>query len=111
MSRPDSRRASVAIAAGATRRSGISAPVANRRYLRAMAVTSLYAMSPALTQFVSGLHHFEADDRTAPVLERILPGGRVHLMVNLHEDEFRIYEGSDCATVHRSGGAVLEGPT
>jgi AraC-like DNA-binding protein len=75
-----------------------------------MGATSLLSIASALTPFVSGLHHFEADD--SPVsLERILPGGHVSLMVNLHENEFRIYEGSDCATVRRSGGAVLEGPS
>jgi AraC-like DNA-binding protein len=30
-------------------------------------------------------------------------------MVNLHEDEFRIYHGEDCGTVRRTRGAVLEG--
>ena len=44
-------------------------------------------------------------------LERILPGGRIHVMVNLSEDEFRTYHGPDCATVHRTSGAVLGGPS
>ena len=74
-----------------------------------MTATSLHSISPSLRAFVTGLHHFEADDSPA-TLERILPGGRVSLMVNLHEDEFRIYEGRDYSTVCRSGGAVLEGP-
>ena len=74
-----------------------------------MTATSLHSISPKLTAFVSGLHHFEAENSPA-TLERILPGGRVTLMVNLHEDEFRIYEGRDHSTVYRSGGAVLEGP-
>ena len=76
-----------------------------------MHAVSLPWFSPALTPFVTGLHLFEANDHAAPALERILPGGQVHLMVNLHEDEFRIYEGPGCTTVHRSGGAVLEGPS
>jgi AraC-like DNA-binding protein len=76
-----------------------------------MLAASLPTLSPALTPFVSGLHLFEANDHAAPALERILPGGQVHLMVNLHEDEFRIYEGAGFATVRRSGGAVLEGPS
>ena len=62
--------------------------------------------SPALAPFVSGLHFFESSGPTT--LEKILPGGQVHLMVNLHEDEFRIYERD---VVHRTHGAVLEGPT
>ena len=43
-------------------------------------------------------------------LERVLPGGRVHLMVNLLEDEFRTYHGADCVCVERTRGAVLAGP-
>lgn len=43
-------------------------------------------------------------------MERILPGGRVHVMVNLYEDEFRTYHGPDCASVHRTRGAILAGP-
>jgi len=42
-----------------------------------------------LAPFVSGLHFFESSGPTT--LEKILPGGQVHLMVNLQEDEFRIY--------------------
>jgi AraC-like DNA-binding protein len=76
-----------------------------------MPAASLYPTSHALRPFVTGLHYFEADDHSPTELERILPGGNVHLMVNLHEDEFRIYEGDDYETVLRSGGAVLEGPT
>ncbi|HEY2375067.1 MAG TPA: helix-turn-helix domain-containing protein [Gemmatimonadaceae bacterium] len=74
-----------------------------------MSAVSMHRLSPALSRFVSGLHYFEADDDSPPELERILPGGNVHLMVNLHEDEFRIYEGADYSEVRRSGGAVLEG--
>ncbi len=40
-------------------------------------------------------------------LERVLPGGRIHVMVNLYEDEFRTYHGPAGATVHRTHGAVL----
>jgi AraC-like DNA-binding protein len=76
-----------------------------------MSTASLRPISHALTPFVSGLHYFEADHHSPPALERILPGGNVHLMVNLDEDEFRIYEGDGFETVRRSGGAVLEGPT
>jgi len=43
-------------------------------------------------------------------MERILPGGRVHVMVNLYEDEFRTYHGPDCAGVHRTRGSILAGP-
>jgi AraC-like DNA-binding protein len=82
-----------------------------RRYLRRVPATSTRPLSPALSPFVTGLHHLESESESAPTLERILPGGQVHLMVNLHEDEFRIYDGVDCSTVWRSRGAVLEGPS
>ena len=62
--------------------------------------------APALAPFVTGLHYFESDGPAT--LERILPGGQTHLMVNLYEDEFRLYEG---AIVRRTRGAVLEGPS
>ena len=73
-----------------------------------MSVVAVRSPSPALARFVSSLNYIESDIPTS--LERILPGGRIHLMVNLCEDEFRTYDGPDCATVHRTHGAVLEGP-
>lgn len=50
-----------------------------------MASVSTLSLSPALSPLVAGLHYHESEG--VPTLERILPGGRVHLMVNLHEDE------------------------
>jgi len=64
--------------------------------------------SPALSPFVASLHYHEGI--TPDALERILPAGRVHLMVNLYEDEFRTYHGPDSASVRRTHGAVLGGP-
>ena len=77
-----------------------------------MPSVSTRPLTPALAPFVTGLHYLEADvDRAAPAaLERILPSGRVHVMVNLHEDEFRTYHGGRSDTVRRCRGAVLEGP-
>jgi AraC-like DNA-binding protein len=72
-----------------------------------MSSTSIRVVAPALRPFVTGLHYIESDG--PPTIERILPSGRVHLMVNLHEDEFRTYHGGDCATIRRTRGAVLEG--
>ncbi|HEX4808926.1 MAG TPA: AraC family transcriptional regulator [Bryobacteraceae bacterium] len=62
----------------------------------------------ALAPFVASFHYHEGE--LAATVERILPTGQVHLMVNLDEDEFRTYSGLDCATVHRTDGAVLAGP-
>jgi hypothetical protein len=44
-----------------------------------------------------------------PARERALPGGQVHLMVNLHEDEFRTYADRG-AEPHRTRGVVRAGP-
>jgi len=64
--------------------------------------------SAALAPFVASLHYHSGEIPDA--MERILPGGRVHLMVNLYEDEFRTYLGPDSATIHRTHGAVFAGP-
>ena len=64
--------------------------------------------SLVLAPFVASFHYHEGNLPAA--LERILPTGQAHLMVNLSEDEFRTYSGMDCGTVSRTGGAVLAGP-
>jgi len=73
-----------------------------------MPTVALRPRSPALSPFVASLHYHEGAIPDA--MERILPGGRVHLMVNLYEDEFRTYRGPDSATIHRTHGAALGGP-
>lgn len=59
------------------------------------------ALPPPLAPYVAALHYHEgnADGQR----ERILPGGNIHLLVNLHADEVRVDHGS-------SRGAVLQGP-
>jgi AraC-like DNA-binding protein len=64
--------------------------------------------SQALAPFVASFHYHEAE--LASTVERILPTGQAHLMVNLDEDEFRTYSGTACGAVHRRSGAVLAGP-
>jgi AraC-like DNA-binding protein len=64
--------------------------------------------SAALAPFVASFHYHEGE--LAAAVERILPTGQAHLMVNLDEDVFRTYSGPDCGTVHRACGAVLAGP-
>jgi AraC-like DNA-binding protein len=64
--------------------------------------------SPALSPFVASFHYHES--AFPAVVERILPSGQAHLMINLEEDEFRTYGGVDCRAVHRTKGAVLAGP-
>jgi AraC-like DNA-binding protein len=65
--------------------------------------------SAPLAQFVESLH-FHAGDPVPFGLERILPGGQIHIMVNMEEDQFRTYSGPDCSTVSRTRGAILQGP-
>jgi AraC-like DNA-binding protein len=64
--------------------------------------------SPALAPFVASLGY--VGGILPPGRERVLPSGTVSLLVNLHEDEFRTYEGPDFGTVRRTHGAVLVGP-
>ena len=64
--------------------------------------------SRALAAFVKSFHYHEND--LPFVLERIMPNGQVHLMVNLAEDEFRTYSGARAEHKHRQSGAVLAGP-
>jgi AraC-like DNA-binding protein len=64
--------------------------------------------SRALAEFVKAFHFCETDLPFS--LERIMPNGQVHLMVNLGEDEFRTYSGSQAEQKHRHSGAVLAGP-
>jgi AraC-like DNA-binding protein len=64
--------------------------------------------SLALAPFVASFHYHEGELTAA--VERILPTGQAHLMVNLDEDEFRTYNGPDCGTAHHTCGAVLAGP-
>ena len=50
------------------------------------------------------------DDRRPRALERVLPSGAAQLIVNLAEDETRVYEESEAGLVcQRSPGAVLNG--
>ena len=44
------------------------------------------------------------------MLERIMPNGRAHLMVNLAEDEFRTYGVAHAEQVSRHSGVVVTGP-
>ncbi len=73
-----------------------------------MATAGGRPISPLLAPFVAGIYHHEGE--VPERLERILPGGRIHLMVNLYENEFRTYHGPNCGTVRRTMGAILGGP-
>jgi AraC-like DNA-binding protein len=65
-------------------------------------------LSSALKPFVKSFHYHEADFPFT--LERIMPNGQAHLMVNLAEDEFRTYGEARAEEVCEHSGAVVAGP-
>lgn len=69
----------------------------------------VHAPSAALAPFVNCYWYFETEG-VAHTKERVLPSGTAQLLVNLHEDELRWYDGADYQSVHRSGGAAFAGP-
>ena len=73
-----------------------------------MSTLAVRPRSAALRPFVHSLHYHELDLPFA--LERIVPSGQAHLMVNLAADEFRTYPGASLNEVTRHSGAVLAGP-
>lgn len=64
--------------------------------------------SPALAALVKSFHYHETDLPFA--LERIMPNGQAHLMVNLGENEFRTYDPACAARLQCHTAAVLSGP-
>ncbi|MBL8970532.1 MAG: AraC family transcriptional regulator [Myxococcales bacterium] len=70
----------------------------------------VHAPPPALAPFVACLWHHEADTAWAHARERVLPGGTMQLLVNLHEDELRSYHGPEHRELRRTRGAALGGP-
>jgi len=66
-----------------------------------------YAPTPPLDAFVERLCH--CADTPAHRRERILPSGTVELVVNLREDEIRIYDPARPERCKRFSGAVASG--
>jgi AraC-like DNA-binding protein len=64
--------------------------------------------SATLRPFVRSLGLFSGV--LPPGRERVLPSGDLSLIVNLHEDELRTYEGPGNGTARRTRGAALAGP-
>ena len=63
--------------------------------------------APPLSQFVANLWCFS--DVPPHARERIVPSGTLELVINLHEDEFRIYGAVDAAPYRRFSGAIVSG--
>jgi AraC-like DNA-binding protein len=76
--------------------------------LAAMVHLAVRPRSSALQPFIKSFHYHEAAFPFG--LERILPSGGAHLMINLAEDQFRTYSGAACERIHSSQGAALAGP-
>lgn len=67
-----------------------------------------YIPGPPLDKYID--RFWLCSDTPAHSRERILPSGTVELVINLSDDEIRIYEPSDPARVRRHSGAVVSGP-
>lgn len=79
-----------------------------RAKLIPMATVTARPRSARLLPFIKSFHYHEADLSSG--LERIVPNGQAHLMVNLAEDEFRSYDRSRPERKTAHAGAVLAGP-
>ena len=65
-------------------------------------------LSSSLRPLVKALHYHEADFPLA--LERIMPNGQAHLMVNLAEGGFRTYGRARLEEISEHSGAIVAGP-
>ena len=72
-----------------------------------MQMVMLRPSEPALAPFVESLWHFTSDWSHAR--ERILPTGTMQLLVNLYEDELRLYTGADCSKLESMRGVAISG--
>jgi AraC-like DNA-binding protein len=72
-----------------------------------MQMVMLRPSEPALAPFIESLWHFTSD--WSHERERILPTGTMQLLVNLYEDELRIYTGKDYSRLERMGGVAISG--
>jgi AraC-like DNA-binding protein len=63
--------------------------------------------APPLAEFVE--HLWSLSDAPTHAMERIVPSGTQELVINLHENEFRIYEPFDAQSCRRFSGAIVSG--
>src|SRR5919204_4932768 len=62
---------------------------------------------PPLSAFVANL--WCLSDAPSHAKERIVPSGTLELVINLHDDEFRIYGAADSEPYRRFSGAIVSG--
>src|SRR5262249_10499063 len=67
-----------------------------------------YTPGPPLDEYID--RFWFCSDTPSHPRERILPSGTVELVINLSDDEIRIYDPSDPALPRRYPGAVVSGP-
>lgn len=89
-------------AAEALRRRGAS----RLSYRRAAMILARQPRSPTLAPLVESLWTY--DGQLAHGFERMLPSGRMQLLVNLHEDTFRDYR-LDGRLAHKTRGVAIQG--
>jgi AraC-like DNA-binding protein len=66
-----------------------------------------YHPGPPLDAFVENL--WSLSDAPPHARERILPSGTLELVINLHEDEFRIYDAAESRPPRRFPGVIVSG--
>lgn len=80
----------------------------HRAKLMAMVSVKARPLSARLLPFIKTLHYHETE--LTGGLERIMPTGQAHLMVNLADDEFHTYDRVLPEKAVRHCGAILAGP-
>jgi AraC-like DNA-binding protein len=69
--------------------------------------SAVHTPSQPLSTFVANL--WALSDAPSHARERIVPSGAFELVINLHEDEFRIYDSNEAEPVRRFSGAMVSG--
>jgi AraC-like DNA-binding protein len=67
-----------------------------------------YLPGPPLSDFVACMW-YGADYLVPHALERVLPTGGMSLIINLHEDQTRVYDRNDVSKYRTLGGAIVTG--
>ena len=69
-----------------------------------------YRPSPPLSHFVEMFWYYEGEAGGPHKKERLLPQGSSELVVNLREDEIRLYDRKNLNESHKLSGAAICGP-
>jgi AraC-like DNA-binding protein len=69
--------------------------------------SAVHTPAAPLSAFVANL--WSLSDAPSHAKERIVPSGTLELVINLHEDEFRIYDSAESSKFQRFSGAIVSG--